>query len=82
MSEISLPHHAVGELRPEAGFPGLASGAPRHCGVPMEWKAPAAVAMAGISLTVPGASAELPPLWRCECGFQLDGKHPQVRMAP
>lgn len=42
MSEISLPHHAVGELSPEAGVPGLASGAPRHCGVPMEWKAPAA----------------------------------------
>lgn len=57
-----------------AGGPAVqALAAPIHCGVPMEWKAPAPALMAMYSFAPAGAEAELPPLWRCGCGFQLDG---------
>jgi len=41
--------------------------------MPMEWKAPAAATMSVYSFAPADAAAELPPLWRCSCGFQLDG---------
>jgi hypothetical protein len=39
----------------------------------MEWKAPASATMSVYSFAPADAAAELPPLWRCLCGFQLDG---------
>ena len=55
--------------------------APSHCGAPMEWKAPAPVVMSAYSFDT-GAAEELPPLWRCRCGFQLDGIiHPSAALA-
>jgi hypothetical protein len=39
----------------------------------MEWKAPAVATMSVYSFTPADAAAELPSLWRCGCGFQLDG---------
>lgn len=50
-----------------------ASKAPSHCGMPMEWTAPALDAMSAYSFDAGMGSAELPPVWRCSCGFQLDG---------
>ena len=44
---------------------------PSHCGAPMEWAAPALNAMSAYSFDA--GTAELPPVWRCSCGFQLDG---------
>lgn len=48
------------------------SQAPSHCGLPMEWTAPAQNADFAYSFDA-GRSADLPPVWRCGCGFQLDG---------
>jgi hypothetical protein len=39
----------------------------------MEWTAPALDAMSVHTFDAGFASAGLPPVWRCECGFQLDG---------
>lgn len=39
----------------------------------MEWKAPAPAVRAVYSFAPADATAELPPVWRCTCGFQLDG---------
>jgi hypothetical protein len=52
-----------------------ASPAPSHCGTPMEWTSPAPVldAMPAYTFDVGSGSADLPPVWRCSCGFQLDG---------
>lgn len=50
-----------------------ASKAPSHCGASMEWTAPALDAMSAYSFDAGIGSAELPPVWRCSCGFQLDG---------
>jgi hypothetical protein len=58
---------------PGAGAAPLAGQAPRHCGTPMRWTAPVLDAMAVYSFDTGRGSAELPPVWRCTCGFQLDG---------
>ena len=50
-----------------------ASPAPSHCGTPMEWTAPVLDAMSVYSFDAGSGSADLPPVWRCSCGFQLDG---------
>lgn len=50
-----------------------ASKAPSHCGAPMEWTAPALATMSAYSFDAGTGAAELPPVWRCSCGFQLDG---------
>jgi hypothetical protein len=49
------------------------SPAPRHCGTPMEWRSPEPAAMASYSFGPTDRSLALPALWRCRCGFQLDG---------
>ncbi|MET3809982.1 hypothetical protein [Arthrobacter sp. UYEF3] len=59
-----------------AGAPALrgpADQAPSHCGTPMRWTAPVLEVMAAFSFDTGSGSAELPPVWRCTCGFQLDG---------
>ena len=61
-----------------AGNPGTvltlpSSRAPLHCGAPMEWRSPEPVAMASYSFGPADPSLALPALWRCDCGFQLDG---------
>ncbi|WLQ07941.1 hypothetical protein [Arthrobacter oryzae] len=56
-----------------AGYP------PEHCGVPMEWSTPAARTMAAYSYDAGETLADLPDVWRCSCGFQLDS---WVNMAP
>ena len=45
-----------------------------HCGTPMELVTPAVgPADAGYTFEPEGAGPiELPPVWRCRCGFQLD----------
>jgi hypothetical protein len=77
MSEIRFSGGAVAEMSPAAA-PAIAPAAqalaaPSHCGMPMEWKAPASATMSVYSYAPADAAAELPPLWRCVCGFQLDG---------
>ncbi|WP_156810720.1 hypothetical protein [Arthrobacter sp. FB24] len=49
-----------------AGYP------PKHCGVAMEWSKPAAQTMSAYSYDAGEALADLPEVWRCRCGFQLD----------
>jgi hypothetical protein len=49
------------------------SPAPRHCGTAMEWKAPPTAGMSVHTFGTGDEPAALPPLWRCRCGFQLDG---------
>jgi hypothetical protein len=66
-------------LESHGGGPGPArpwgpvSPAPRHCGTAMEWKAPASAAMSTHTFETGDEPKALPPLWRCRCGFQLDG---------
>ncbi|BCW65444.1 hypothetical protein NicSoilB4_02070 [Arthrobacter sp. NicSoilB4] len=73
MSDICFSGGAVAEAVPAAMLPAQALDAPRHCGMPMEWKAPAQATRSVYSFAPADAAAELPPLWRCGCGFQLDG---------
>jgi hypothetical protein len=40
----------------------------------MVWKTPEPVAMSVFSFDT--GAEELPPVWRCSCGFQLDGNVP------
>lgn len=50
------------------------SGAAVHCGTPMDLVTPA-VGPAAVGYTFEpedGGSVQLPPVWRCGCGFQLD----------
>jgi hypothetical protein len=48
-------------------------GAPRHCGAAMEWTTPTP-GPTGFAYSFEAAEvpAELPAVWRCSCGFQLD----------
>lgn len=46
---------------------------PIHCGVLMEWTRPGASVRSVYSYAPAETAVELPPLWRCACGFQLDG---------
>ena len=46
---------------------------PQHCGTPMEWCSPEPATVASHSYDPASHSAALPALWRCRCGFQLDG---------
>ncbi|WP_235501512.1 hypothetical protein [Arthrobacter sp. Leaf137] len=45
-----------------------------HCGTPMELVTPAAGRAAMVYTFDPDelAPVKLPPVWRCQCGFQLD----------
>ncbi|MCU1568650.1 MAG: hypothetical protein JWQ56_3587 [Pseudarthrobacter sp.] len=55
---------------PEGGWDGPAV----HCGTPMELVTPA-VGPAAVGYTFEpdhGGPVQLPPVWRCSCGFQLD----------
>jgi hypothetical protein len=38
----------------------------------MEWSKPAAQTMSAYSYDAGEALADLPEVWRCRCGFQLD----------
>lgn len=61
---------------PDAGVPAPLnppSQAPSHCGLPMDWAAPARDALPAYSFDAGSGAADLPPVWRCSCGFQLDG---------
>lgn len=50
-----------------------AGGAPLHCSEPMELVTPAFGASAAVySFDQAGGPVQLPPVWRCGCGFQLD----------
>ena len=73
MSDFRFSGGAVAEAAPAAVPPAQALAGPVHCGMPMEWKAPAPALMSVYSFAQADVSAELPPLWRCGCGFQLDG---------
>jgi len=46
---------------------------PRHCGTPMAWRSQESTAMSSYSFGAVDPSSALPALWRCRCGFQLDG---------
>ncbi|WP_043485545.1 hypothetical protein [Arthrobacter sp. SPG23] len=63
----------VSDRADTAGYP------PKHCGVAMEWSKPAPRAMSAYSYDAGEALADLPELWRCRCGFQLDS---WVNVAP
>ena len=78
MSEIRLC--AGAEVAAGPGATPQSQGAPSHCGVAMEWKTPDQVAMSVYSFDT--GAEELPPVWRCRCGFQLDGAvHPSAARA-
>ena len=76
MSDLCFSGGAVAELGSASAPPVQSLAAPVHCGLPMEWKLPAAATMSVYSFAPADAAAELPPLWRCGCGFQLDGMVP------
>jgi len=65
----------VAESATLAGYPATvpSPGAPLHCGAPMEWRSPKPDTMASYSFGPADPSFDLPALWRCACGFQLDG---------
>jgi hypothetical protein len=76
MFDNRLREGAIAELAADLGpsvpgpaAPSLAS--PRHCGVAMEWRTPDPVAISVYSFDT--GAEELPPVWCCRCGFQLDG---------
>ena len=71
MFDIRLCGAAGAELAAGPGATLQSQGAPTHCGVAMEWKTPDQVAMSVYSFDT--GAEELPPVWRCSCGFQLDG---------
>lgn len=69
---FSAPHFPAEPLAPAAVGPANpADNAPSHCGTAMEWTEPALVAASAYSFDA--GTAQLPPVWRCSCGFQLDG---------
>jgi hypothetical protein len=71
MFENRLRDGAIAELAADPGATLQSQGAPSHCGVAMEWKIPDPLTRSVYSF---GTGAEkLPPVWRCSCGFQLDG---------
>lgn len=74
-ADLALQEMRLPEMRmPDMVRPRVTdSQAPRHCGTPMEWRSPEPGAMASYSFEPAGHSAALPALWRCRCGFQLDG---------
>ena len=56
--------------------PGAGS-APLHCSEPMDLVTPALGAGAAVySFDHAGGPVQLPPVWRCGCGFQLDAWAP------
>ncbi|MET3950909.1 hypothetical protein [Arthrobacter sp. UYEF36] len=73
MSDTRFSGCSVAELASASVTPVQSQAAPVHCGMPMEWKTPMSATMSVYSFTPADAAAELPPLWRCGCGFQLDG---------
>lgn len=64
---------SVSAARPSAASWAPDSPAPRHCGTSMEWKSPSLAAVSAHTFETPDEPVNLPPLWRCRCGFQLDG---------
>jgi hypothetical protein len=62
----SLLEYRITDGTGSAGYP------PRHCGVAMEWSNPATRAVAAYSYDSGHNVADLPDVWRCLCGFQLD----------
>ena len=73
MSKIRFSGGAVADLAPGSVPPVQSQAVPVHCGMPMEWKSPESATLSVYSFAPADAPAELPPLWRCGCGFQLDG---------
>jgi hypothetical protein len=74
MTDNRLCGVGVAELAAVPGPTLPSQGAPSHCGVAMVWKTPEPVAMSVFSFDT--GAEELPPVWRCSCGFQLDGNVP------
>lgn len=54
-----------------------------HCGMPMELVTPALGGAAVLYTFEPvgQGAVELPPVWRCRCGFQLDAWQPSAQAA-
>ena len=71
MTDNRLWGGAVAELPAVPGIALQSQGAPSHCGVAMEWKTPDPVVLSLHSFDT--GAEPLPPVWRCSCGFQLDG---------
>ncbi|TLM83963.1 hypothetical protein FDW83_08275 [Pseudarthrobacter sp. NamE2] len=73
----------MNELIPLSGFYQQETG-PSHCAAPMELVTPAIGGPAvGYSFgTQAHAPVELPPVWRCQCGFQLDAWFPLAATFP
>lgn len=66
------PCSEIDMLFDELHVPGHGS-APLHCSEPMELVTPAlGDEAAGYSFDPAEAPVQLPPVWRCGCGFQLD----------
>lgn len=66
------PYGSRLEYGPLSDGTGTAGYPPEHCGVAMEWSTPAARTMAAYSYDAGEALVDLPDVWRCFCGFQLD----------
>ena len=77
--DVELENPAQPADRTSAAIRALA---PSHCGAPMQWEAPALATMTDYSFEPDGGPASLPPVWRCSCGFQVDGiLHPSNALA-
>lgn len=61
-----------------AGFASRAGGAPVHCGTPMEFVRQSLGKSNEFVVNYTFESGprpvQLPPVWRCACGFQLDAQ--------
>ena len=76
MFDNRLSGGTVAELASDRVSPVPSLAAPSHCGMAMEWKAPASAVRSVYSFAPADAAPDLPPVWRCGCGFQLDGIAP------
>jgi hypothetical protein len=73
MSDTRFSGLAVAEVAAARVSPVQSLAAPSHCGMAMEWRASATRSVYSYSFAPADPAAELPPVWRCGCGFQLDG---------
>jgi hypothetical protein len=82
LPDPTFPHMTLPDTVVRDVLPWTPEGrAPLHCGSPMEWRSPEPAAMASYSFEPAGRAAALPALWRCRCGFQLDGSGQEAVVA-
>ena len=81
-----LPLESSADFSVSSISEGKGNGLAFHCGAPMDLVTPA-VGPAAVAYSFEpedGAPVQLPPVWRCGCGFQLDAwiRSPYARASP